>query len=86
MDRENQAWCTDNSYPAAYLEIDFVDLNVVCAISVQGRYTGSSAGDNTFATKFKVAFAIAQNDVWEFYQEDGIDRVSRKGFPVGEGW
>ena len=86
MDREEQAWCTDNSYPDAYLEIDFVDLSVVCAISVQGRYTGWSAEDNTFATKFKVAFAIAQTDVWEFYQEDGIDRVSKKGFPVGEGW
>ena len=81
---ENQAWCTDNSYPNAFFEIDFGDLYVVCAVGIRGRYTGSTAEDNTFTTKFKLAFAIANDEVWNFYEEpDGNDRVRKKGFPAG---
>ena len=75
LDVELDAWCTTSSYPDAYLQIDFGDLHVVCAVSVQGRYTGSASGPNSFATKFKLAFAIGNTDVWNFYEEDSEDRV-----------
>ncbi|XP_078352126.1 uncharacterized protein LOC144636802 [Oculina patagonica] len=74
LDQELNAWCTTNSYPDAYLQIDFGELHVVCAVSVQGRYTGSASGPNTFATKFKLAFTIENTDVWNFYEADGEDR------------
>ena len=81
--QENQAWCTDYSYPNAYFQIDFGDLYVVCAVGIIGRYTGSTAADNTFTTKFKLAFAIANDEVWNFYEEpDGNDRVRKKGDQV----
>lgn len=75
LDAELDAWCTTSSYPDAYLQIDFGELHVVCAVSVQGRYTGSASGPNSFVTKFKLAFAIGNTDVWNFYEEDSEDRV-----------
>ncbi len=74
LNDNDKAWCTTASAPDAYLQVDFGELNVVCAVAVQGLSDGSN---NVFPTSFKLSFSYSNTDhEWtDMYEEDGSVRV-----------
>ena len=69
------AWCTANSAPDAYLQVDFGEVKVVCAVAVQGIL---NANNNGFSRSFKLSFATSEvsNEWTQYYEEGGNARVS----------
>ena len=74
LDDVGKAWCSSASDGDAYLQVDFGDVKVVCAVAVQGL---SDDNGDVFPKRFKLSFAYTDTDhEWaQFYQEGGIERV-----------
>ncbi len=76
LDGDGSSWCTGNDAPEAYLQVDFGEVKVVCAVAVQGEYTGST---KSITTSFKLSFATSEvsNEWTQYYEEGGNVRVSQ---------
>ena len=69
------AWCLpDGQSGSPYLEVDFGENVVVCAVETRGFDDG---GDGLYAQEFELSFA-ANGGGFAEYREDGATRVRAK--------
>ena len=75
LDDVGKAWCSSASDGDAYLQVDFGDIKVVCAVAVQGL---SDDNGDVFPKSFKLSFATSEvsSVLAQFYEEGGAERVS----------
>ena len=75
LDAVGTAWCSLSFAPAAYLQVDFGEVKVVCAVAVQGIFNDNTQG---FTKSFLLSFATSEvSSEWtQYYEEGGSVRVS----------
>ena len=76
LDAVGTAWCSSSFAPAAYLQVDFGEVKVVCAVAVQGVFVHDN--QQGFIKSFLLSFATSEvSDEWtQYYEEGGSVRVS----------